>query len=188
MSISATGYWLFEAQGSSEHCFDAGVAGALAAYAARLGPRAVYDFGCGEGKYTAAFVAAGVPAQGFDGNPSTAAIPNCAVQDLTEPAWQLPPVDFLLSLEVAEHIPKGLEAAYVQNLDKHVNAGGRLVLSWAVEGQGGLGHVNCRNNDYVVALFGALGYKYLSAESEALRSVATLPWFRNTIMVFHKRA
>jgi len=50
-------------------------------------------------------------------------------------------------LEVAEHIPKHLEERFTQTVHRHVKIGGYLMLSWAVEGQGGLGHVNCRNNE-----------------------------------------
>jgi len=186
MSISDTGYWLFDPRGSDQHCFDNKVAKAIVLLATERRPSLIYDFGCGDGKYTAAFVAAGFTARGFDGNPQTALVANCEVQDLTTDSWQLPPVDFLLSLEVAEHIPSHLESKFVNNLDKHVQVGGLLIISWAVEGQGGLGHVNCRNNDYVISMFEGMRYTYLNAESDVIRAEAELPWFRNTIMVFQK--
>jgi SAM-dependent methyltransferase len=186
MSISNTGYWEFEAQGSPEHCYDAAVAASLVQLADTINPALIYDFGCGEGRYTNNFILHGYRAKGFDGNPSTAQIANCCVQDLTDESLDLPPVDFLMSLEVAEHIPKQFEAAYIHNLHKHVNPGGWLIISWAVEGQGGLGHVNCQNNDYVVALFSRLGYAYLQEESTRFRKNVQLPWFKNTIMIFRK--
>jgi tryptophanyl-tRNA synthetase len=162
------------------------VAKSIVTLATEYRPLLIYDFGCGDGKYTAALMEAGFAARGFDGNPQTALVANCEVQDLTSDSWQIPPVDFLLSLEVAEHIPTHLEASFVHNLDKHVCAGGLLLISWAVEGQGGLGHVNCRNNDYVITLFEKLRYTYLKVESDKIRAEAELPWFRDTIMAFQK--
>ena len=186
MSISDTGYWLFDPRGSDQHCFDINVAKEIVVLATEHRPSLIYDFGCGDGKYTAALVEAGFAARGFDGNPQTSLVANCEVQDLTSESWQIPPVEFLLSLEVAEHIPSHLEAKFVNNLDKHVRAGGLLCISWAVEGQPGLGHVNCRNNDYVIGLFARMQYTYLAAESDAIRAKSELPWFRNTIMLFRK--
>lgn len=184
--ISDSGFWLFEAQGSNEHVYDTTVAAKLVALAKKVNPSLIYDFGCGEGKYTHNFIGNGFQAKGFDGNPSTAKISNCSVQDLTDESFSLPPVDFLLTLEVAEHVPKHLEDKLINNINKHVNPGGWLVLSWAVIGQGGLGHVNCQNNDYVINKFQSLGYEYNITESMELRKDVKMFWFRNTIMVFRK--
>ena len=35
-----------------------------------------------------------------------------------------------------------------------------VVLSWAVPGQPGAGHVNCRDNSWVIKRFADLGLKY----------------------------
>jgi hypothetical protein len=54
-----------------------------------------------------------------------------------------------------------------------------------VRGQGGDGHVNCRDNEEVVELLRARGFRYLLRPSAQARAVITdLPWFRNTILVF----
>jgi hypothetical protein len=46
--------------------------------------------------------------------------------------------------------------------------------------------VNGRNNDYIKAIFQKLGYvNDLKLETQ-LRIVATLPWFKDTIMVFRR--
>jgi tryptophanyl-tRNA synthetase len=185
-NISDSGFWLFEAQGSNEHWFDSTVASKLIDLVKTIKPDMIYDFGCGEGKYTKNFIDNGFKAQGFDGNPSTKNIPNCTTQDLTDESFSLDPVDFLLTLEVAEHVPKHLEERLTQTIHRHVKPGGYLVLSWAVEGQPGLGHVNCRNNDYVIRKFEDLGYNYKKEESQTLRKDAKMFWFRNTIMVFKK--
>ena len=90
-------------------------------------------------------------------------------------------------MEVCEHVPKEYEDKLLETIDNHVNPGGTLVLSWAVVGQGGFGHVNCQNNDYVIKKFESMGYAYDKIESLLLRSeVTNATWFRNTILVFNK--
>ena len=186
--ISNTGFWnITGTQFEHEHAYDLPLSNAIVALAKSLNVTRAYDFGCGPGKYTVAFQAAGIDATGFDGNPLTATIPNCKVLDLTTD-FELDPVNFVLSLEVCEHVPKEFEAKLVSNIDKHVVPGGTLVLSWAIVGQGGFGHVNCQNNDYVINLFKSLGYTYEEAASTTLRRAASLSWFPKTVMVFKKIA
>ena len=50
--------------------------------------------------------------------------------------------DWGVCIEVAEHIAREAEDTFLANLARHVD---HLVISWAVEGQGGTGHVNCRD-------------------------------------------
>jgi SAM-dependent methyltransferase len=184
--ISNTGFWTITgSKFEHEHAYDPPLSNAIVALAKSLGTTKTYDFGCGPGKYTAAFREAGIEATGLDGNPLTSSIPNCQVQDLTAD-FDLEPVNFLLSLEVCEHVPKEFETKLVSNINKHLSPGGTLVLSWAVVGQGGFGHVNCQNNDYVIRLFEGMGYTYDQENSANLRKVSSLPWFPNTVLVFKK--
>ncbi|XP_069995896.1 uncharacterized protein [Penaeus vannamei] len=90
--------------------------------------------------------------------------------------------DWVLSLEVGEHIPRAFEGVFMDNLVKHACTG--IVLSWAVPGQDGHHHVNTRENEYIKASMAERG---LVADEEAerkLRDTASLPWFKNTLMVF----
>ena len=59
-----------------------------------------------------------------------------------------------------------------------------VVMSWAVEGQEGIGHINCRNNDYVEGRMASLGFQLDYDKTIQLRTVASLPWFKFTVMVF----
>jgi hypothetical protein len=185
--ISSTGFWNFKGQQfDQEHVYDTKLSDAIVVIAKRNNVTKSYDFGCGPGKYVQNFRKNGIDAHGFDGNPITSKIPWCSVQDLTSD-FQLDPVDFLLCLEVCEHIPKQHEDALLKNIDKHLKSDGKLILSWAVVGQPGTGHVNCQNNDYVISKFQSLGYTYDNAQSTYLRSQESCaPWFRNTILVFNK--
>ena len=60
-------------------------------------------------------------------------------------------------------------------------------MSWALKGQGGDGHVNEQNEDYVLDLFNELGMTYHQDISKMLRDVAQLGWFKKTIYVFSKK-
>ena len=62
-----------------------------------------------------------------------------------------------------------------------------VILSWALPGQAGHGHVNCQPNEWVISKMDALGYDYDAERAKAGRDVAQLPWFKNTFMVFHRR-
>jgi hypothetical protein len=93
----------------------------------------------------------------------------------------------VLCLEVGEHIPAAFEETVLRNLARATED--ILILSWAVPGQGGLGHVNERSNEYIVAKLEALGLQYDPVASAILRGdVGTCWWFRNTLMIFRQVA
>jgi hypothetical protein len=72
----------------------------------------------------------------------------------------------------------------LNNLCKNANKG--LILSWAVPGQPGHGHVNCRPNEYIESQIHSRGFERDFDGEKELRSSATLDWFKKTIMVFRK--
>ncbi|XP_068232443.1 uncharacterized protein [Palaemon carinicauda] len=90
--------------------------------------------------------------------------------------------DWVLSLEVGEHIPQEKEQTFLDNLVKYACKG--IVLSWAVVGQGGYNHVNTRNNDYIQMQMEKRGLKMDQEASQMLRKKVVVPWFKNTLMVF----
>jgi tryptophanyl-tRNA synthetase len=92
--------------------------------------------------------------------------------------------DLVLSLEVGEHIPEEYEEVFIQNLVTHAND--MLVISWGIPGQLGLGHVNCRENSYIIGKIMENGFRYDERWSGILRRTARLPWFKKTLMVFHR--
>ena len=105
--------------------------------------------------------------------------------DLTLPQYFEHTYDWVMSLEVGEHVPVEFEDIFLDNLVRHAREG--VLLSWAVEGQGGHHHVNNHNNDYVIDKMRSKGFDYDQAASESVRTVAELPWFRNTIMIFRRQ-
>jgi cyclopropane fatty-acyl-phospholipid synthase-like methyltransferase len=185
--IATCGAWCFaDAQSLAEtHFFDAPLARALAAL---LAGQSVIDFGCGMGQYVWHFLQAGIRARGSDGNPATRHITGglCDVADLSKPFDLRYRWDWGMSLEVGEHIPAEFEDAFLGNVTRHAARG--LVLSWAVPGQPGLGHVNCRDNSYVIERLQQLGFAHDANASQMLRAAATLWYFPHTLMVFRREA
>ena len=178
--ISDRGFWLTE--DSRNHCFDNKLADKLKEVFTSY---SVLDLGCGPGQYTKFFLDNNIESEGFDGNPNTYTISEglCNVADLTQ-IHDFNQKDWVLSLEVGEHIPKEYEHIFIQNLIKHAKQG--IILSWAVPGQPGDGHVNCQSNDYVISLMKENGFSLNTKTSLELREASELWWFKNTLMVFRK--
>lgn len=178
------GYWLLDDPNSTEHRYDEKLSNALAE---RLKGNSVVDFGCGYGKYVRNFKSNGIDCDGFDGNPYTEKLTNgeCKVLDLTLRINLPRKYGYVLSLEVAEHIPEKYEGMFISNLHNHNTLG--VILSWGVPNQRGWGHVNCKSNEYVNSIFvDLLGYKPNIELSKKLRDVSEFEWFKNTIMVFER--
>jgi cyclopropane fatty-acyl-phospholipid synthase-like methyltransferase len=146
----------------------------------------VVDLGCGDGNYVKILKESGINADGFDGNPSTPEYTNnlCGVLDLSIPHQFTEKYDWVMSLEVGEHLPKKFEDIFINNLHNNNKRG--IILSWAVKGQGGHGHFNEQNNDYIKSKICDLGYTNDIENEIKMRQIASIPWFKNTIMVFRK--
>lgn len=143
----------------------------------------VFDLGCGNGEYVRRMRSAGIDAVGFDGNPTVFSDVISNV-DLTLPFAAPFPADYVLSLEVGEHIPQQFADNYIDNVCKNAKIG--IVLSWAVPGQGGRGHSNERPNNWVIAQMLNRGWNYDESAAMKLRSICQLPWFKNSLMFFNR--
>ena len=88
----------------------------------------------------------------------------------------------MLCLEVGEHLPKEYEDTLFNNIIR--NSKSEIVVSWAIPGQTGDGHINEQSNDYVKSKMASLGYANNLEAENILRKASTLAWFKNTIMVF----
>jgi hypothetical protein len=147
------------------------------------GVASVADVGCGKGDYVKTLLSKGLRCQGWDGNPMTPEISGgiCRVMDFSKPA-NIGLHDLVMSLEVGEHIPKKFESQFITNLTE---ASVRwIILSWAIPGQGGVGHFNEQSNMYIINEMENRGFKIQPSLSLTLRQRSTLPWFKNTLMVF----
>jgi len=152
--------------------------------------KSIVDFGCGEGTYITQLINQLKlnKYDAFDGNPYTPKLTNNIgkVKDLSVPFNLNYKYDLVYSLEVAEHLPPIHENVYVNNLLKHLKK--HLIISWAPIGQGGSGHYNEQNNDYVINLFQKHGLKFQDLKTEEFRSYkfSKCPWFRNSLLYFIK--
>lgn len=150
----------------------------------------VYDFGCGTGFYLKELSKCGFNGKliGFEGT----SVPKAEnvifeVTDLSSPMENILDPGQILSFEVGEHIPKEFEQSFIDNITRFCDS--RLIISWAVPGQIGLGHVNCQSNDYIINEINKRGFIYNISISNDIRNRAhnTTPWFKDTIMVFDKK-
>jgi hypothetical protein len=105
--------------------------------------------------------------------------------DLSVPQYGLPVYDWIISLEVAEHIPAKYEKIFLSNLVRHSRKG--IILSWAVPGQGGHFHVNNRALSFVVDSMKTLGFERNLKESLFLQSHCELPWLHDNTNVYIRR-
>lgn len=185
MSINRSGYWE-GLEAASIHQFDSNLANSLTDFFKGENVTSLVDFGCGMGDYVKTFLRNNINAVGFDGNPNTPILTSnlCNVLDLSVPKKFEEPFDWVMSLEVGEHLPPQFEDIFINNI--HNNNKHGIVLSWAVEGQGGHGHFNEKNNDYIKSKICKLGYINDIETENKLRSNSKLHWFKNTIMVFRK--
>jgi len=183
--INERGYWTSTAE-TNTHMVDDVLINALLFLFSEV--KSVIDIGCGNGGYTRAFLKSNISCIGYDGSPLTPDITEglCGVADFSE--VQNPgSYELVLSLEVGEHIPEQYEQVFIDNVCRMSNK--YVCLSWAVVGQNGVGHVNCKDNDYIIEQMARRGFWYDEASSEFLRlnsSHEIFPWFKNTLMVFEK--
>jgi len=143
----------------------------------------IVDIGCGDGSYTRHLIENGFDCVGYDGSPLTPELSSglCGVKDFSEPV-NIGRFDIVLSLEVGEHIPAPYEEIFIDNICKAAKQ--FIILSWAVPGQGGTGHVNCRGNDYIINKIQERGGTFDPVLTQKLRDSATLSWFKNTLIIF----
>lgn len=184
--VDNTGSWT-GVQAVDHHAFDHQLANAVSKFFLKEKATSVLDMGCGPGWYVNYMRLFKIKADGVDGNPFTPQLSNgvATVADLSKPL-QLGVFDWVLSLEVGEHLPAQFEDVFIENLHTHNLKG--IVLSWAVPGQGGLGHFNERPNHYIVSQLHKKGYVFDKKASTRLRACSSLSWFANTVMVFRRKA
>ncbi len=146
----------------------------------------VLDLGCGIGKYSKAFIDNNIVCNCYDGHPDTNLLTNnlCDTIDLSKPISLKKTYDCVLSLEVGEHIPQIYENNFINNIVNHSH--NLIIISWAVPGQPGDGHVNCKTNDYIIDRIEKYNFYFNETMTQTLRGHSSLWWFKNTIMFFQK--
>lgn len=124
----------------------------------------------------------------FDGAPFCEETSEGRVQfmDLTVPQYGIPLYDWVISLEVAEHIPSKYESIYLDNLFRHANEG--IILSWAVPGQNGMSHINTRPLSYVINVMSENGFERDETSSTRFKKAASQWWLEQNINVFLRKS
>lgn len=190
IDIATQGQWRSET--FAGHCYDNGLAEGLLHLLPLMGIKTIADLGCGPGWYVALFRRNGYEADGYDGNPNVEKMSAplfangfyCQCANLTDELEAEEPFELVFSLEVGEHIPAKWENTYIDNLTR--NSTKFIIVSWAIEGQKGDGHVNCHSNIYIIEKMRERGFTFNTPASNYLRKCATLFWLKHTIMVFEK--
>ena len=145
------------------------------------------DMGAGKGHYVKFWKDHGIDVHGVEGADNIEAvrhIPLVMHADLSKPLSPCVPYDWVTCLEVGEHVPREFESTIFANIN--CSARQHAIVSWAVPGQLGNGHVNTRAKAYVDKQMGQLGFVYDRATSASLRRLSKYAWFRRNIVVFHR--
>lgn len=177
--INLDGYWTHD--NDNDHIFDNTLADELINMCKF---KTVADLGCGNAQYVKYLNDNDCYVTGYDGNPNVIKYDNCHVLNLTKNIKFNKKYDVVLCLEVGEHIPEQYENILINNIVKICK--NKLIISWAVPEQEGFGHINCKENKYIIDLIEEKKFKYSNDESEQLRLSSSQTWFKNTIMVFNK--
>jgi hypothetical protein len=141
----------------------------------------IVDFGAGAGKYCDFFNKTGeYCCAAYDGTSNAAEMSNGLVQTqrLDEYFDLERKFDWVMCLEVAEHIPKEAEDVLLGNLRRHATVG--LVLSWSSHGEGP--HQNAKPWHEVKGMVEAAGFVLDEAASSQLRP--QIAWMRGAVHVF----
>jgi len=187
--ISNTGFW--ESTGQLYHTCSIRLTNWIINYLKDQKEKLTYDFGCGNGQYLAKLRDAGFSnLVGFEGKiPVFKEFEDIRQQDLSVP-FKLPQTGNCIFLEVAEHVPAVYEDTLLTNIANACDD--KLIMSWAVRGQGGWGHVNCINNDEAIVKVANRGFEYLPEDTASVRdslsAVDDCHWFKNTTLIFRKRS
>lgn len=184
--VHSTGYW-YKNTASNFHIDCKGVKDWLLGFLREDKTGLIYDLGCGTGYYLSELSKDGhLKLIGVEADPLQlkTTFPIHA-HNLTK---DLPYTDkgIVICLEVAEHIPQRYEQQLIDNMTKLCN--GYLILSWAIPGQMGLGHVNCKDNDYVIGQIESRGFEYLPEITKQSREYPKdiCSYFKDTLLVFKK--
>jgi len=153
-------------------------------------PKTLPDMGCGEGHIPRGALQLGIDALGSD---MSIERPALAVfkADLTKPL-RLSRIsfDWVISWEVAEHLPASAADTYCESLARHV--GTFLFFTAATPGQGGDGHINEQPHAYWVEKLGKAGLILKPEMTEMVRHAwekiaGPCWWYPQNLRIFARR-
>jgi 2-polyprenyl-3-methyl-5-hydroxy-6-metoxy-1,4-benzoquinol methylase len=144
------------------------------------------DIGCGPGIYVDSLRDHGISACGIDIDDRVHGKEHLKYQSLfgitTETAHTV------LCMEVAEHVDAAQEDLLVEKVASTVS--NTLIWTAAAIGQGGIGHINCKNKqDWADKLTAAGLTRNHNKEAELIKYAGegqTMGWFVNNLLYFEK--
>lgn len=145
-------------------------------------PTTVVDFGAGAGHYCRFLNQTGhISCLAFDGSSAAPEYTDGVVQTmlLDQPIDLGRSFDWVMCIEVAEHIPREYEATFLDNLRRHAREG--LIISWSEHGGGGV-HPNARPWGEVLELLSAAHFRHDEAATADIRT--RISWLRGAVHVF----
>ena len=157
-----------------------------------LAPSSVLDLGSGPGYYLRALSALGIETLGVEASPSGVSATGSGVlaltYDLRQPLHLSRRFDVVMSVEVAEHLPKRSGATLVASVCR--NASNFAIFTAAPPGTPGTDHINCQDAAYWVALFSRHGFELRDDLSRSLRAHSTAaraaPWWQSWAWCFER--
>lgn len=167
------------------HIFDIDLCGEILRFLHEKEIKTVADLGCGNGEYSKVLIGNGFEVFACDGNPYTEELTGGIgkVIDLAKPI-NIDKYDWVISLEVGEHIPAIYFYTFIDNLCNAAKDG--IILSWAIPGQIGFGHYNLQPNSVIKRELEKRGFYFDDYMSKRFRENSHYFWFKNTIMVFER--
>jgi hypothetical protein len=180
--ISESGGWV----GPNEHYLDEKLFSSIRSFIIKKSIKSCNDLGAGcQAKYSKKIQDIGIIVNAYDFNPEILKNKDISVNviDLTKHQTILK-ADLTVCLEVGEHIPEKYFSILLQNIVLSTNK--YILLSWAIIGQEGHGHVNCKSNFDIIYYLYRLGFKLNIDDTYSFRNHVSLPWFKNTLFLFEK--
>lgn len=154
-------------------------------------PMSVVDVGCGIGSWLSVCMELFIDdVIGIDGsyiNKSMLLIPEdkFITADLREPLMIGRTFDLVISMEVAEHIPKEYENIFIDSL---VRLGSVILFSADIPHGGGVGHVNEQWQDYWTDLFLKRQYVVIDCVRPTIwDNENVMWWYRQNTLLFVKK-
>lgn len=143
----------------------------------------VNDYGAGAGEYVGLLRCNGFQARGFDATEEIDEISGGRVTyaDLSEDRCICPVASWGICVEVGEHIPEPSLGAFIANVAGATLDG--LIISWAVPGQRGTGHVSCREPEWVAEQFAGHGLEVSGGETVRARQIAGGGWTKKLLIL-----
>jgi len=167
------------------HMIDQGLGEQFVEYFSQISPDRVVDVGCGNCGYANILEKNGINVLALDGNNNKDACNGEFHQmDFGKSTFHVGDAEnvWVYSLEVGEHLPKDKEDTFLDLLTK----GDGLIVSWAIPGQGGDGHINEQEVSYIRKKIEDRGFVYDADATKRMRDSARIAHFVHNIMVFHR--